>query len=140
MYLTGGCCVTICINSVLSGFSQDIIVSGSAGYLALSEDKLKGRKNGSNKETVFYSEDSSNDATESSGLPKAHSVGMVNMIKELKEVFLSRSEESSPWCGAATFSEALYVQAVIEALRRSSETRQWRKVEMLDEDGGGLVM
>jgi len=140
MYLTGGCCVTICINSVLSGFSQDIIVSGSAGFLALSEDTLKGRKNGSNKETVFYSEDSRNDAAESSGLPKAHSVGMVNMIKELKEVFLSRSEESSPWCGAATFSEALYVQAVIEALRRSSETRQWRKVEMLDEDGGGVVM
>jgi len=140
MYLSGGCCVTISINSVLSGFSQEIIVSGSAGYIALSGDTLKGRKNGSNKESVFYSEESSGDAVESSGLPKAHAVGMVKMIKELKEVFLSRSDESSSWCGAATFSEALYVQAVMEALRRSSETRQWRKVEMLDEDGGAVVM
>ena len=132
--------MTICINSVLSGFSQEIIVSGSAGYLALSENTLKGRKNGSNKETLFHSEESNCDGVESSGLPKAHSVGMVKMIKELKDDFLSRSDESSPSCGAATFSEALYVQAVMEALRRSSETRQWRKVEMLDEDGGAVIM
>jgi len=141
MYLTGGCCVTICINSVLTGFWQEIVVSGSAGYLALTQETLKGRKNGSSKEVVFYAEELQCDSSsESSGLPKAHSVGMMRMIKELKEVFLSRSEERSPWCGAASFSDALYVQAVMEALRRSSEARQWRKVEMLDEDGGSVVM
>ena len=116
-------------------------MSGSAGYLALTQETLKGRKNGSSKEVVFYAEELQCDSSsESSGLPKAHSVGMMRMIKELKEVFLSRSEERSPWCGAASFSDALYVQAVMEALRRSSEARQWRKVEMLDEDGGSVVM
>ena len=70
-------------------------------------------------------------------LPVAQSVGMVNMVKELRQVFLTRSGSREGHC--TTFGEGLYVQAVIEAIRRSDETRQWKKVEMLDEDGSGTI-
>jgi len=69
------------------------------------------------------------------------------MVEELKEMFSTSGGfhgEKVPggqqWgqdhnCIAATFEEALYVQAVVEALRKSSESRQWTKVLVQAEDG-----
>ena len=137
LYLSGGCSVTVCINSVMSGFSQDIIVCGSAGYLALANDTLRGKKNGASKEQLLHAEAMAESAdVAQSGLPVPHALGMDRMIMELKKVFHSGGGAGGEG-GAASFSDGLYVQAVMEALRRSSETRQWRKVEMLDEEGGG---
>ena len=135
LYLTGGCFVSICINSILSGYSQDITICGSAGYLSLNNDTLKGKKNGADKDQVFHLDDSYPEAQlEKSALPVPHSKGMLNMIKELREVFQSRAGSSG-----ATFGDGLYVQAVIEAIRRSNECRQWRKLEIIDEDGSGTI-
>ena len=118
----------------MSGFSQDITVCGSAGYLTFTNNTLKGRKNGASKDQTFH-QDTHETQTEDSGLPVVHSVGLVRMLSDMKDVFLSRSRDH----GAATFSDGLYVQAVMEAIRKSSDTRQWRKVEMFDEDGSGPV-
>lgn len=140
LYLSGGCCVTISINSVMSGFSQDIVVCGDAGYLAFTSDTLKGRKNGASKDHLIHLDSSQSDSDLSnSGLPTIHSIGMVRMIKALRDCFQARAEGREVDTGAASFSDGLYVQAVMEALRRSSETRQWRKVEMYDEDGSGPI-
>ena len=140
LYLSGGCCVTISINSVMSGFSQDIVVCGDAGYLAFTSDTLKGRKNGASKDQLIHLDSSQSDSDLSnSGLPTIHSIGMVRMIKALRDCFQARAEGREVDTGAASFSDGLYVQAVMEALRRSSETRQWRKVEMYDEDGSGPI-
>jgi len=142
MSLSGGCCVTISINSVMSGFSHDITVCGSAGYLSFSNDSLKGKKNGSSNDQVFLVDNSQTDADlETSGLPRMQSVGMIRMIKELRDVFEGRLETGDNERGppTASFSDALYVHAVMEALRRSHDTRQWRKVEMYDQDGGGPI-
>jgi len=142
MSLTGGCSVTISINSVMSGFSHDITVCGSAGYISFSDNSLKGKKNGSSNDQVFLVDNSSSDADlQSSGLPTMQSVGMIRMIKELHDVFEGRLENSDNDLGppTASFSDALYIHAVMEALRRSNDTRQWRKVEMYDQDGGGPI-
>ena len=142
MSLTGGCSVTISINSVMSGFSHDITVCGSAGYISFSDNSLKGKKNGSSNDQVFLVDNSSSDADlQSSGLPTMQSVGMIRLIKELHDVFEGRLENSDNDLGppTASFSDALYIHAVMEALRRSNDTRQWRKVEMYDQDGGGPI-
>ena len=71
-----------------------------------------------------------------------HADGLVRMVGELRDEFKSRKEgqqDKASSSSAATFKEGLYVQAVIEALRRSSERREWRKVELLQEEGGGMV-
>ena len=136
MYLTGGCFVSISINSILSGFSQDIKICGSAGHLSFNNDILRGKKNGADKDHVFHLDESNPSDTHlnKSALPATHSKGMLNMIKELGELFKSRTGSKDSDC--ATFGDGLYVQAVIEAIRRSNECRQWRKVvEIIDEDG-----
>ena len=77
-----------------------------------------------------------------SGLPPVYSAGMVRMIQDLKEEFQTRAQGRARVETAASFADGLYVQAVIEAMRRSSQSRQWTKVEMYDEDSGmaGLSM
>lgn len=137
LYLTGGCFVSICINSILSGFQQDITVCGSAGYISFTNDTLKGKKNGAEKDQVFHVNDFHSETDQRCKLPVTQSVGLVNMIKELRQVFLTRVGSRESPC--TTFGEGLYVQAVIEAIRRSDETRQWRKVEVVDEDGSGTI-
>ena len=143
MSLTGGCVVNISINSVMSGFSQDIVICGSAGYLAFNNDVLKGRKNGSrNDQIIQLNVSQGEEEVEESGLPPVYSAGMVRMIQDLKEEFQARAQGRARVKTAASFADGLYVQAVIEAMRRSSQSRQWTKVEMYDEDSGmaGLSM
>ena len=75
-----------------------------------------------------------------SGLPSVHAAGMVRMVGELRDVFKGRLEgQQDRATSATTFGEGLYVQAVMEALRNSSESREWRKVELLQVEGGGQV-
>ena len=143
LILTSGCVVNISINSVMSGFSQDIVICGSAGYLAFNNDVLKGRKNGSrNDQIIQLNVSQGEEEVEESGLPPVYSAGMVRMIQDLKEEFQARAQGRARVKTAASFADGLYVQAVIEAMRRSSQSRQWTKVEMYDEDSGmaGLSM
>lgn len=58
---------------------------------------------------------------------------MTKMIGALKEAFAT----SSGWAkeavsSAANFNDALYVQAVLDAIRKSSTNRTWVKVDMQD--------
>jgi len=141
--LTSGCLVNISINSVMSGFSQEVVICGSAGYLAFSNDVVRARKNGASSDQVFQLNISqSEEEVTASGLPPVYSAGMVRMIQDLKEEFQARAEGRTRLRSAASFADGLYVQAVIEAMRRSNQTRQWSKVEMYDEDSGmgGLSM
>ena len=102
---------------------------------------LRGRKKGATKDEVFHLDISETElGHQSSGLPSLHAAGMVRMVGELRDVFRGRLEgQQEKASGAATFGEGLYVQAVMEALRKSSERREWRKVEMVQEEGGGVL-
>lgn len=42
-------------------------------------------------------------------------------------------ESKEPVCTAASFEDGLYVQAVLSAIRQSSQTRQWVKVNIMTE-------
>ena len=111
----------------------------SAGYLRFINDSLVGKKNGASKEQTLYTHQSQDEVSQQeSGLPSILSAGMINLIQDLKDFFKARGNNCLE-NNSATFGDGLYVQAVIEAIRRSNSSRQWRKVEILDEDGGGTV-
>eukprot|EP00092_Neocalanus_flemingeri_P084684 GFUD01106421.1.p1 GENE.GFUD01106421.1~~GFUD01106421.1.p1 ORF type:complete len:375 (-),score=165.96 GFUD01106421.1:297-1421(-) len=139
LHLVAGTFVTITINSSLSGFMQEVTVCGTAGHLTARQGDLRGKKNGATKDEVFNLDVSENElGQQSSGLPSLHAAGLVRMVGELRDVFRGKLEgQQERTSVAATFGEGLYVQAVMEALRRSSESREWRKVELVQEEGGG---
>jgi len=151
LQMAGGAFATVTINSQLSGFSQEVIVCGTNGHLSACGGDLKGRKNGTTKDEVLHIEvedlnNGSNTANHPPLLPRIYLKGLVRMMSHMKEAFTSGSfglEQGDcgqqwgpdPCSVAATFDQGLYVQAVVEALRRSSASRQWTKVVVLTEQG-----
>jgi len=138
LHLLGGTYVTISINSCLSDFTQEVIMCGTAGYLTAKQAELRGRKKGASKDEIFCN--GSGQEHQASGLSRLHADGLVRMVEDLRDQFKGRQEgQEDRISNAATFRDGLYVQAVMEALKKSSEKREWRKVDMLEEDGGGIV-
>lgn len=71
-------------------------------------------------------------------LPKHFIIGLSKMIGALREAFLPVTEKAGwikePVKLAAGFDDGLYVQAVLSAIRLSSQTRQWVKVNIMTEE------
>lgn len=71
-------------------------------------------------------------------IPKPYVKGFFKMIGSLKEAFLPVEDKSGwvkePVADASTFEDGLYVQAVIDALYKSSARREWVRVEMITEE------
>jgi len=139
LHLMGGTYVTISINSCLSEFMQEVTLCGTAGHLTAKQADLRGRKKGAAKDEIFFL-GTDKDHHQASGLSNLHADGLVRMVEDLRDEFKGRKEgQQDKRSNAATFRDGLYVQAVMEALKKSSEKREWRKVEMLEEEGGGVV-
>merc|ERR1719315_956772 len=126
LHLMGGTYVTISINSCLSEFMQEVTLWGTAGYLTAKQAELRGRKQGATKDEIFYSGSDHYHPHQTSGLSNLHADGLVRMVEELRDEFKSRQDgQQDSASNAATFKDGLYVQAVMEALKRSSERREW---------------
>lgn len=147
MELTNGTLVTVtlhshqCINgsqATTSFFSQDLKVCGKDGsYLALRGNDLYGQRGGTNgKEEVLFVDDSPYGASEQL-LPRPHVKGLFKMVAALREAFLPVQQQTgwikSPVESAATFDDGMYVQAVLDAIRRSNEERSWVPVSIISE-------
>jgi len=141
LQLAGGTFAVVTINSQLSGFHQSLVVCGSAGNLRVEGGQVRGRKRGRKEEEVLHnsSGDNSDGEEETPNLPQTHRQGLLRMVDRLGDAFGESTfrgvkvEGGEQWgedtaVVAATFEEGLYVQAVMEALRQSSESRQWVKV------------
>ena len=138
LQLNTGCNVSILINSALSGFSQEVKINmssvyicsvqvsvvGPDGYLTHGRGRLVGRRAGQAEEEEVL-QDGSVDCA-GSGLPAVQAAGLQRMASHLAHALSSPPASRSQPC--ATFGEGLQVQAVMEAVRQSSESRQWRKV------------
>lgn len=140
MELEGGVLVTVSIHSHIvpsSTFIQEIMVCGNDGYLVVRGGDLflcKHQIEKPVKEEAIYVDvqDLHAASTVDSWLPKPYVKGLCKMIGALKETF---GQKDSSWVkepvqSAATFEDGLYVQAVIEAIKASSESRAWKKVEI----------
>lgn len=142
MELEGGLLVIANLQSnqcCRNAFEQDVKILGRDGQLIVVGGDLiclKRKINETNviefKEEKLYVEIQDMLRTEStSSLPRPYIKGMMKMIGALKEAFAS----SSGWAkesvsSAANFNDALYVQAVLEAIKKSSENRSWQKIDM----------
>lgn len=141
--LEGGILVTASIHSHVvptSTFTQEIMVCGSEGHLVVRGGDLflwKHQFEKPVKEEAIYVDvqDLHAASTMDSWLPKPYIKGLCKMIGALKEAF---GQKESSWVkepvqSAATFEDGLYVQAVIESIKASSESRTWKKVEINNE-------
>lgn len=136
----GGIIVTVSILANFSNpkFSQEILVFGRDGHLIVRNNDLFGhRKNADKEETLFVDKDVQQPIMNNSNntMPYPYINGMRKMIDALRESFI---QEQSSWVkepvqSAATFEDGLYVQAVLDAVRQSSETKSWIKVNIMSE-------
>ncbi|MCL4120714.1 UNVERIFIED_CONTAM: hypothetical protein GTU68_036327 [Idotea baltica] len=149
MVLDQGTSVAATLNSHIPGsFSQEIILCGSKGRLSVRGSTLYGYKDSTGKEELLYEDTESpttnlinNSVSESrlnSLLPHAYIQGLFRMVTALKEAFDSGDAEQGwlkePVSSAATFEDGQYVQAVIDAIKLSSASRQWEQVMVAQEE------
>ncbi|XP_064466801.1 glucose-fructose oxidoreductase domain-containing protein 2-like [Ornithodoros turicata] len=136
--LPDGACATVTLNSHCSGqFTQELLVCGSKGNLVVRSGDLHGQKRGGKDEVLYLDVEDLNQKPDS-GVPKPHVKGLVKMVGALRDAFAGRGSGQvwgkEPVSSAATFEDGLYIQAVIDAVRQSSKTREWVQVELLQDD------
>jgi len=138
-----GACSTVTINSHLPGqFYQEITVVGTKARLTAKGADLYGQKNDSRKEELLhfdpinFKEEDRYGVTEKtrSFIPTPYLKGIIRMMESVKEAF-DKEEERQSYClemleNAATFEDSLYVQTVVDAIRKSNHTKEWVKVEV----------
>lgn len=139
MELESGILVSATLNSHTSGttFQQEIMICGTNGQLVVRGGDLFGKKNRGNEEVLYLDVEDLSCPIPNSILPKTFVKGLCKMVSALREAFLPNNEKDGwikePVASAATFEDGLYVQAVLNAIRQSSQNRQWIKVKILTE-------
>ncbi|XP_018010569.1 glucose-fructose oxidoreductase domain-containing protein 2 [Hyalella azteca] len=126
LQLTGGAVVNVSLNSHVPGpYNQQLVVCGSKGRLTVRGAALYGQLQEDTHEKLLV--EAQGDGAQQAGLP--------GLVQALKEAFSSgRDGSERPVVGAATFLDGQYVQAVLDAVRLSTATRQWEQVTVMQED------
>ncbi|GAB6020237.1 hypothetical protein CHUAL_002955 [Chamberlinius hualienensis] len=159
MELNKGAWATVTLNNNLPGhFVQEVLVCGTKGHVLVKGGDLYGQKLDSLKEEVIYLdvEDLKQQASFTASvvnqgypctqsilrqqylLPKLYTKGLVKLVSALKEAFVP-VEDNQTWVKepvllAATFEDGQYIQAVIDAIRTSSQNLEWVKVKIQTEE------
>ncbi|XP_055686724.1 glucose-fructose oxidoreductase domain-containing protein 1 [Lutzomyia longipalpis] len=142
MELEGGILVTATMHSHTSNssFTQEITVCGAEGHLSVRGGDLFGQRvssKGDKEEVLFVDVQDLHCRTSDTLLPRPYIKGLCKMVGALREAFLPVQEQTGwikePVQMAATFEDGLYVQAVLDAIQRSSEQRTWIKVSIMTE-------
>lgn len=136
LQMSGGALATILINSCLDGFTQEVSVCGTEGRLVARDGDLRGAKRGGREELLLLELEEEEPPADNTSpcLSRLHIKGLKRMAAFLFDKFSTNSSSSSSQ-EPALFNQGLYVQSVIEALRKSHETRQWTKVRTMVEEG-----
>lgn len=137
-----GVLVTATLHSHLASntFNQEIIVIGPSGHLTVRGGDLIGHKMKGEelKEEVLYLDVQDLQLPASvTSLPKPYVKGLYKMVANLASAFQTNDGQLSwgkePVQTAATFEDGLYVQAVLDAIRKSSDERAWQPVNIASE-------
>lgn len=139
MELSNGSCATVTLNSNCEGrFRQEVLVWGTSGNLMVRCGDLHGQRKGGREEVLHLDGDDLLNQ-EPDLLHKLQAKGLANMVIQLRDAFASQSDgevwDKQPVDSAATFDDGLYVQAVVEAVRRSSQMHRWEHVQILEDEG-----
>lgn len=139
MELEGGTLVTVNLHSHMmasNSFMQEVMVFGTNGHLVVRGGDLfvlrrpKEDNQTAREEAIYVDVQDLHFSTTDTQLPRPYIKGLCKMVGALKDAF---AQKDSSWAkehvqAAATFEDGLYVQAVLEAIRKSSETRTWQRV------------
>lgn len=131
-------CCTVTLNFNMPGaFTHEVMIVGSSGRLLARGADLYGHRNDGRTEELLL-KDSGYSGPEATEIPLPHLQGLSSMVKALKQSFQAREERRSwargPVASAATFEEGLYVQCVVEAVKRSSCSGEWESVEVMSQE------
>jgi predicted dehydrogenase len=145
MELESGILVSVNLQSdrcCRTAYEQDVSIIGEDGSLIVVGGDLICLRKKQNPDTTLYEvkeeklymeiQDMRNESPTTT-LPRPYIKGLTKMIGALKEAFTT----STGWAkeavsSAANFSDALYVQVVLEAIKQSSDTRSWIKINQDD--------
>ncbi|KAL8602915.1 hypothetical protein ACOMHN_062610 [Nucella lapillus] len=145
--LDKGASVTVTLNGLLPGkFTHEIILLGDRGRLTVRGSDLYGQKRDRVKEDLLHFDPVNYKDVESFGIsesvrreiPTPYMKGMIRMMECVRDAF-DRVEERQGWVAepltsAATFEDSFYVQAVVDAIRLSSKSKEWVNVVLKDEE------
>lgn len=71
-------------------------------------------------------------------VPLLYLKGMVYMVQALRQSFQGQGDrrtwDHTPVSMAASFEDGLYMQSVVDAIKRSSRSGEWEAVELLTEE------
>lgn len=139
MELTDNILVTATVNSHTMGssFQQEVTVCSINGHLTVRGGDLFGKRNKGTEEVLYLDVQDLQCPVPNSSLPRPFIKGVCKMVSALREAFLPVKEKAGwikePVSLAAGFEDGLYVQAVLSAIRESSQSRQWVKVQIMTE-------
>lgn len=135
---SGGVCCTVTLNFNMPGsFVHEVMVVGSAGRLIAKGTELYGQQNGNKNEELLL-RDYGWKGPEVKAMPMPQMQGLSSMVKALRQSFQAHEERRSwargPVAMASTFEDGLYVQTVVEAIKRSSTSGEWESVVIMREE------
>lgn len=145
MELFNGACASATINSHLpKQFSFELLVCGSKGYLCIKNSHVFGYVYAEEREDVIMIGPQENPEVEQNfagmdtSLPPPILTGLGNFFSAIRDAFAAvpnrRELDKSLLAKAETFENAQYVQAVIDALRKSAKSQEWTKVKILEDE------
>lgn len=139
MELNSGTMVTATLSSHLQGqLSQEVLICGPSGHLVVSSSDLHGFRDQKEEALHLDVENIQESPVVTDFIPSPYVKGIQKMISALREAFQPVEDKrgwiKEPVSRAATFEDGLYVQAVIDALKRSNKRREWTKVNVMTEE------
>ncbi|KAM9070944.1 glucose-fructose oxidoreductase domain-containing protein 2 isoform X2 [Sarcophilus harrisii] len=143
MLMNGGVCSTVTLNFNMPGsFVHEVMIVGSAGRLIARGSDLYGQKSTALQEEQLLMDS----LTINAGLlekgfkdiPLLYLKGMVYMVQALRQSFQEQDDHRTwdfkPVSMAASFEDGLYMQSVVDAIKKSSRSGEWETVEVMTEE------
>uniref|UniRef100_A0A8C3KZ95 Glucose-fructose oxidoreductase domain-containing protein 2 n=1 Tax=Chrysolophus pictus TaxID=9089 RepID=A0A8C3KZ95_CHRPC len=143
MLMNEGVCCTVTLNFNMPGsFVHEVMVVGSSGRLVARGTDLYGQKNTALQEELLFTDSLTvNKGLLDKGLkdiPLLYLKGMVYMVQALRQSFQEQEDrrtwDHQPVSMAASFEDGLYMQSVVEAIKKSSRSGEWEAVEVMTEE------
>ncbi|XP_051991721.1 glucose-fructose oxidoreductase domain-containing protein 2-like [Xyrauchen texanus] len=134
LLMSGGAVCSVTLNFNLPGTDlHEVMLVGSSGRLIARGTELYGQRTNMQVEELLLNEDGG------TGGGVGPSVSGLNaMVTQLRLSFQAQEDRRSwarhPVSMAATFEDGLYVQTVVDAIKRSNRTGEWESVEVKIQD------
>ncbi|XP_043937397.1 glucose-fructose oxidoreductase domain-containing protein 2 [Protopterus annectens] len=144
MLMTGGICSTVTLNFNMPGlFIHEVMIVGSSGRLIARGTDLFGQKNTAIQEELLLRDPLLSDTAGVleqgfKDIPLLYLKGMVYMVQALRQSF-EEQEDRRTWNQkpvemSASFEDGLYMQSVVDSIKKSSRSGEWETVQVMTKE------